>query len=283
METRIMKLVVSLIAGFICIFPAVGFANPPTSAPPEGMVHIPGGTYPMGSHKSLLELDPVDLFNTDRHALGPENPAHNVELEPYYIDMYEVTHGSYMKFVEATNAKKPRFWDDPDFNSPNQPVVGVAWKTAQSYCKWKGGRLPTEAEWEKASRGKRSINYPWGNETPDSTRLNYNEELKKTVAVGSYETGKSDYGVYDLAGNVAEWTYDWHQAEFYIFSSKANPVGPEKGQYKVIRGGNWRNDAQDVNMVYRNATIPSIRKKTLGFRCAQSAGATAPNEYPTPH
>ena len=133
-----MKLVVALIAGFICIFPAVGFANPPASAPPEGMVHIPGGTYPMGSHKSLLELDPVDLFNTDRHALGPENPAHNVELEPYYIDMYEVTHGSYMKFVEATNAKKPRFWDDPDFNSPNQPVVGVAWKTAQSYCKWKG-------------------------------------------------------------------------------------------------------------------------------------------------
>ncbi len=283
METYIMKLVVALVTGFLWLFPAIGFANPPASVPPEGMVLIPGGIYPMGSHKSLLELDPVDLFNSDRHALGPENPAHNVELEPYHIDTHEVTHSSYMKFVNATNAKKPRYWDDPDFNGSNQPVVGISWKAAQSYCKWKSGRLPTEAEWEKASRGKRSIDFPWGNEPPDSTRLNFNEELKKTAPVGSYEAGKSDYGVYDLSGNVAEWTYDWHQAEFYIFSSKANPVGPQKGQYKVIRGGNWRNDAKDVNMIYRNATIPSIRNKTLGFRCAQSAGSASPKEYPTPH
>ena len=132
-----MKLVVALIAGFICIFPAVGFASPSASAPPEGMVHIPGGTYPMGSHKSLLELDPVDLFNTDRHALGPENPAHNVELEPYYIDMYEVTHGSYMKFIEATNAKKPRFWDDPDFNSPKTNTKSKVEQTQQQTKKKK--------------------------------------------------------------------------------------------------------------------------------------------------
>jgi len=86
---------------------------------------------------------------------------------------------------------------------------------------------------------------------------------------------------YDLAGNVSEWVYDWHLAEFYLFSPKKNPTGPKKGQYKVIRGGNWRNNSEDVKMVYRNATIPSIRNKTLGFRCVQSKGIP-PNKYPSP-
>ena len=275
-----MKLIVLLVIGFLWLFPPVGFAAPPTSTPPNGMVLIPRGIYPMGSHKSLVELNPVDLFNTDRHVLGPENPAHNVDINTYYIDTHEVTHGDYMEFVKTTNKNKPRFWNDLNFNGHNQPIVGISWKEAQSYCKSKGSRLPTEAEWEKASRGKRSINYPWGDEMPDSTKLNFNKELNKTAPVGSYEAGKSDYGVYDLSGNVAEWTYDWHLAEFYIFSSKTNPVGPQKSQYKVIRGGSWRNSFEDVSMTYRNATVPSTRSNTLGFRCAQSTGSVPPDGYP---
>lgn len=282
MEINKMKLVVALMTGFLWLFPAIGFANSPASTPPEEMVLIPGGIYPMGSQKSLRELIPGELFNIDRHMLGPEDPAHNVEVDSYYIDIHEVTHGAYLAFVKTTSAKKPRFSDDPDFNGNNKPVVGISWKEAQSYCKWKGGRLPTEAEWEKASRGKRSINYPWGNDAPDNGKLNFNEKLNKTTPVGSYEEGKSDYGVYDLSGNVAEWTYDWHLAEFYIFSPKTNPVGFTRGKYKVIRGGSWRNDAKDVTMTYRNATVPSIRVKTLGFRCAQSAGSAQPNEYAIP-
>ncbi len=274
-----MKLFESLIVVVICLLPSVVFSNSSTSTSAKGMVLISEGHYVMGSHKSLIELNPGDLFSTDRHALGPENPAHNVEIDSFYIDTHEVSHGNYMEFVKTNKVKKPLFWNNPNFNNEKQPVVGISWKEAQSYCTWKGGRLPTEAEWEKASRGKRSVDYPWGNDPPDSTKLNFNQEIKKTTPIGSYEAGKSDYGVYDLAGNVSEWIYDWHLAEFYLFSSKRNPTGPQKGQYKVIRGGNWRNNAKDVKMVYRNATIPSIRKKTLGFRCARSKG-NSPSKYP---
>jgi len=238
----------------------------------EEMVLIPAGPFIMGSRQSLVELNPVDLLNTDRHALGPEDPAHETILDDYYIDRFEVTNGHYMKFVEASGAAKPRTHDNPDFNDPRQPVAGVNWKEANAYCEWRGKRLPSEAEWEKAGRGKRPVKYPWGNEAPESSRLNYNEELNKTAPVGSYEAGKSDYGVHDLSGNVAEWTNDWHLPEYYLFSPKENPPGPEKGQYKVLRGGNWRNNADDVRLTYRNATIPSLRNLGVGFRCAKNAG-----------
>ena len=276
-----MKSYASLMLGVFCLLPSLVFSDSLVSIPPKGMVLISGGGYVMGSHKSLIELDPGDLFSTDRHTLGPENPAHNVQVDSFYIDTHEVSHGAYMEFVQNNKVREPLFFNDHNFNNFKQPVVGISWKEAQSYCIWKGGRLPTEAEWEKASRGKRSINYPWGNEGPDNTKLNFNQEIKKTTTVGSYEVGKSDYGVYDLAGNVSEWIYDWHLPEFYLFSPKENPVGPKKGQYKIIRGGNWRNNAEDVKMVYRNATIPSIRNKTVGFRCAQSKG-TSLSRYPNP-
>ena len=86
--------------------------------------------------------------------------------------------------------------------------------------------------------------------------------------MGYFEAGKSDYGVYDLSGNLSEWVQDWHYPEYYLFSPKENPQGPGKGQYKVIRGGNWKNNAEDVRLTYRNATVPKARSNTLGFRCA---------------
>ena len=239
--------------------------------PFEGAVLIPQGAFEMGSRRSLMELNPSEIFNPDRHMLGPEDPAHEVILDAYYIDIYEATNEDYKKYMAAKGYKAPLFWDDPYFNGPRKPVVGVSWEEAQHFCKWKNMRLPTEAEWEKAARGKRPVKYPWGDEEPGPARLNYNNILKKTVAVGSYPSGKSDYGVYDLAGNVSEWVQDWHFPEYYLFSPKENPPGPEKGQYKVIRGGNWRSNPEDVRLTYRNATIPKIRNRSIGFRCAASA------------
>ena len=239
------------------------------NSPPNGMVLIEKGPFLMGSKKSMLELKPHDLFNTDRHTLGPENPAHEVYLDSFYIDKYEVTNEAYAKFMKETRVKKPKGWNDPNFNHPQQPVVGISWKEAVEFCQWQNKRLPTEAEWEKAARGKRPIRYPWGNTSPDSSKLNYNQELKKTTAVGSFDSGKSDYGLYDLSGNASEWVNDWHFPEYYLFSPKENPRGPEKGQYKVIRGGSWRNNADDVDLVYRNATTPKNRSLAIGFRCAR--------------
>jgi len=237
-----------------------------------GMALIPQGAFEMGSRKSLRELDPVAIFQADRHMLGPEDPAHELILDAYYIDLHEVTNADYKEYIEATGSKtKPRYWDDSNFNQSNQPVVGVTWKEAQAFCQWKGKRLPTEAQWEKAARGKRPVKYPWGNEEPDKNRLNFNSYVGKTTPVGSYPTGKSDYGVFDLSGNVAEWVQDWHFPEYYLFSPKENPPGPERGHYKIIRGGNWQNNAEDVRLTYRNATVPKARSKTIGFRCVANA------------
>jgi len=237
-----------------------------------GMALIPQGAFEMGSRKSLRELNPVAIFQADRHMLGPEDPAHELILDAYYIDLHEVTNADYKEYIEATGPKtKPRYWDDSNFNQSNQPVVGVTWKEAQAFCQWKGKRLPTEAQWEKAARGKRPVKYPWGNEEPDKNRLNFNSYVGKTTPVGSYPTGKSDYGVFDLSGNVAEWVQDWHFPEYYLFSPKENPPGPEKGHYKIIRGGNWQNNAEDVRLTYRNATVPKARSKTIGFRCVANA------------
>jgi formylglycine-generating enzyme required for sulfatase activity len=237
----------------------------------DEMVLIPAGKSQMGSKQSLLELKPHDLFNTDRHTLGPENPAHEVFLDAFHIDIYEVTNVKYKKYVDETKAKKPLGWENPEFVGDQQPVVGISWKEALNYCKWNGKRLPTEAEWEKAGRGKRPVKYPWGNSPPDSEKLNFNEEKNKTMSVGYYEKGKSDYGIYDLSGNASEWVQDWHFPEYYLFSPKENPKGPERGQYKIIRGGNWRNTAEYVDLTYRNATTPRMRNTGIGFRCAKSA------------
>jgi len=260
-----MKILIFLIFFILINFPS--YANKFT---PVNMVLIQKGSFQMGSKKSMLELKPHDLFNSDRHTLGPENPAHEVYLDSFFIDKHEVSNAAYTKFIKETGVKKPKGWNNPNFNNPQQPVVGINWKEAVKFCNWQGKRLPTEAEWEKAARGKRPVKYPWGNKTPNSSNLNYNEEIKKTSPVGSFEKGKSDYGVYDLSGNVSEWVNDWHFPEYYLFSPKNNPKGPEKGQYKVIRGGSWRNNAEDVSLVYRNATTPRNRSLAIGFRCAKS-------------
>ena len=253
----------------LLLLPRPAYASAPNESH-DNMVLIPGGEYEMGSKKSLMEvqMDPMDILNPDRHMLGPEDPAHIVDIDPFYIDIYEISNADYKKYMEATGYEKPEFWDNPEFNDPRQPVVGVNWRDAVNYCVWKNKRLPTEAEWEKASRGKRPVTYPWGDDPPSGKTANFNEEHKKSLPIGSFEAGKSDYGVYNLSGNVAEWVNDYHYALYYLFSSKKNPKGAKSGPYKVVRGGHWKSNAEDIRLTYRNASAPSVKKETLGFRCA---------------
>ena len=150
---------------------------------------------------------------------------------------------------------------------PNRPVVGVSWFEADAYCSWKGGRLPTEAEWERAARGPAGTRYPWGNEPPiDTSHANYNTVAGQPTPVGLFPKGNSSEGLCDILGNVWEWCGDWYGP--YEAGSQENPTGPQGGKSKVLRGGAWSNVPRLVRVSFRGRYGPSNRYVLLGFRCA---------------
>jgi formylglycine-generating enzyme required for sulfatase activity len=216
------------------------------------MVLVPAGEFWMGS----------DDGNDD------EKPRHRVDLDAYYIDRYEITNGLYQRFMEATHRGVPRFWSHSHLNGASQPVVGVSWHDAERYCRWVGKRLPTEAEWEKAARGDDGRTYPWG-EQWDSSRANSKESQRIGPApVGSYPSGVSPYGAYDMAGNVWEWVADWYVKDYYERSPRQNPRGPETGPWKALRGGSWGYLPSLLRTTSRLSIMPDLRNTVIGFRCA---------------
>ena len=197
------------------------------------LIHIPAGAFTMGTI-------PTGMRKTD-----PEEPQRSVQLDAYAIGMYQVTNAQYAQFVEATEYAHPPFWDDERLNAPDFPVVGVSWHDAINFLEWLGAlegvayRLPSEAEWEKAARGTNALEYPWG-DIWDASRANTSESgNKRLMPVGSYPSGVSPYGCYDMAGNAYDWCFDWFHAETYKYSPAENPLGASEGRRKVIRGGSW--------------------------------------------
>ena len=273
-------------AGIFLVFsPSLGFSEEAEN------VYIPAGPFLMGS----TEKDgKVGVF------VGvDEVPQHKVKMPGYYIDKYEVTTTQYKKFLDATGHEPPGDKHHPEVypwkkeggvppELADHPVIYVSWFDAEAYCKWAGKRLPTEAEWEKAARGTDGRIWPWGN-TFDPAKANvreywlvvYNREkdtgtIQKrdysgTMSVGSFPQGVSPYGVYDMTGNVAEWTASWY---------KAYPGSPIEGERKafgevvrVFRGGS---SVLEGNLYGRaahrtQATIPEKKHRSLGFRCAKDA------------
>jgi formylglycine-generating enzyme required for sulfatase activity len=227
------------------------------------MVLIPAGEFWMGS--------------PDGEGTKDEHPRHQVSLDAFSMDKFEVTVARYAEFVRSTNRLKPKYWDQVDSSKHgNLPVVGVNWDDAEAYCRLAEKRLPTEAEWEKAARGTDGRMYPWGNKEP-TTRLGnfgrgftdidvYNQFL---APVESYEAGNSPYGLHHMAGNVGEWTADWFDGQFYAKSPQRNPTGPSSGAAKMSRGGSWTNSPFYVRSAYRVWTTPTDRYAYIGFRCAQ--------------
>ena len=256
---------------------AVSLAGGSAASSPIGrdgapMVLIPAGPFPMGV--------PADA----RDGGLDERPNHEVFLDAFHIDRYEVTNGRYLEFVRVTGHRKPQHPTNAKRNLwqsgmmpetiADRPVINVDWHDADAYCTWAGKRLPTEAEWEKAARGTDDRRFPWGDVEPTDRQLNYLLRWvgeKTLMPVGSYEAGQSPYGVHDMAGNVFEWVADWYDPRYYAKSPGQNPKGPKSGSRKVVRGSGWQSEAPTVRIFTRFGSDPKERNESTGFRCASAA------------
>jgi formylglycine-generating enzyme required for sulfatase activity len=244
----------------------------PSMLRPEGST---GGEGQVGTQEAPMTLVPAGEFMMGSNLADDERPAHHVYLNAFYMDKYEVTVGQYAKYLEVTDMEEP-----PDWHIMNQPqhqkrpVVNVDWEDAVMYCKWAGKRLPTEAEWEKAARGTDGRIYPWGNEVPTRLHANYGRKEWNNhlalVPVGSFEEGRSSYGIYDMAGNAWEWVSDWYDYDYYKNSPRRNPTGPTTGEDKVVRGGSWLYVPEFLRSAHRFAAQPTNRHFGYGFRCAKT-------------
>jgi len=250
----------------------------PISSGDDEMVLIPAGEFMMGrSAKDEFTSCQEVSQDCQLSAFMDEEPIHKVILDAFSIDKTEVTNALYKDCEDQGVCDPPQdsnsnsqasYYGNPEFD--DYPVIYVTWDQAKTYCEWRGGRLPTEAEWEKAARGTDGRTYPWG-ETIDETFANFNYSVGDTTAVGSYENGKSPYGVYDMAGNVWEWVADWYSETYYQRSPAENPPGPASGDMRVLRGGSWGLVGLSVSTSYRYARDPSDTSPDLGFRCARDA------------
>ena len=236
--------------------------------PPIPMVVIPEGLFVMGAN------------GTD--ALEDERPQHEVWLDRFEMDRYEVTTGHYAGFLVLAKRPAPGQWEGVDLSQHRDlPVIGVSWFDADAYCRWRGKRLPTEAEWEKAARGTDGRLFPWGNHEPTErlanfalgARFSYSQVL---MPVQRYELGISPYGLYQMAGNVGEWVADWYGSNYYEASPSKNPSGPAAGSFRVLRGGSWSDLPKYLLTYGRFKLPPETHNSYTGFRCARTADPGAP-------
>jgi formylglycine-generating enzyme required for sulfatase activity len=264
--------------------------EPPPARMPEGMAFIPGGVFRMGTK---------DTRGGTSYA--EELPAHDVEVDGFFMDRYEVTNAQYRQCVTAGQCPAAHYddgtcfsrvtitgWEkgevDSAFQEDTKPVICIDWPQAQAYCEFRGKRLPTEAEWEKAAVGPEGYKWAFGNQF-DGTRVNYcdkncrlpgrdtqsNNRYKTTVPVGMYRA--YGYGLYDMSGNVVEWVADWYDPNFYAKpeSRQKNPENRESGGLRVARGGSWAtSNAESLRATFRFRYGPTVRTAFVGVRCVAS-------------
>jgi serine/threonine-protein kinase len=263
----------------------------------DGMtqVFVPGGNFKMGSdyttsgapwegpiHKVLLDpywIDQTEVTNAMFDAFVTQSGYQTDAEKTGASAVFNLVDGSFWR-VGGADWQHPLGPDSNLSNLGEHPVVNVSWNDALAYCEWAGRRLPTEAEWEKAARGTDGRTYPWGNEF-DGTRLNFadvnlnvrwgdkniDDGFQLTAPVGNYPSGASPYGALDMAGNVWEWVNDWGFESYYDVSPSSNPVGPDSGNKRVLRGGSWVDSSDGTRAGFRNWSDPKITKNEWGFRC----------------
>ncbi len=238
----------------------------------RGDVSITSGVF-VGKDCAPMVLIPAGEFRMGSDAGEPdEEPVHEVYIDAFYMDVYEVTNALYRKFMDATGHKTPKYWDDPRYNAPDQPVVGVNWHDAMAYCKWADKRLPTEAEWEKAARGGLAGKiYPWGDDIPRGREADSGaggNQQSGALPVGSFVS--NGYGLHDMDGNAWEWCADWDGEAYYAESPDRNPTGPSSRKTRVMRGGSWfANVYTPLSVSYRYSYNPKNTSDLIGFRCVK--------------
>lgn len=223
------------------------------------LAYIPEGNFRMGSNQN------------DSNREANEEPQHTVFLDAFWISKTQVTNAMFTACVNAgvcrysvSHTKNPNYLD-PLFSS--HPVIYIAWDMAQTYCDWTGGRLPTEAEWEKAARGPNGAKYPWGEDQPREKFVNVNNFIGNTTTVGLFPYGKSYYGALDMGGNVREWVSDWYDPYYYQYSPSSNPLGPESGEAKVLKGASFSDPIRYTRPANRLSHEPGSPGAVRGFRC----------------
>ena len=257
------------------------------------MVYIPAGTFQMGCDWAI-----DNCGGSGYNGYAMELPLHTVNLSAYHIDKYSVTNARYAACVatgvclapySSWSGTRTSYYGDPAFD--NYPVIYVNWYMADTFCKWEGKRLPTEAEWEKAARGSSDTRmYPWGSLpsqqdlscTQENIRNNNGMCVGDTTPVGSYANDISPYQVVEMSGNVWNWTNDFYQVDYYSYSPYDNPTGPsgpmDSPNYEcqaidnchVVRGGSWYSMWRYARTSYRGRVSHFTNSDSLGIRCARS-------------
>jgi iron(II)-dependent oxidoreductase len=245
----------------------------PASSPAatDNMAHVPAGAFVMGN-----DAGPDD-----------ERPSHQVTLAAYSIDRFPVTNAEFAGFLNVVghvNAKGERLYDidDPDARVhqsggkwtadrgyEHHPVVEVSWAGARDYCGWRGKRLPTEAEWEKAARGTDVRRYPWGNTPPDRGHAQFSAGWNETAPVNSRSAGASPYGVHDMAGNAWEWVSSAYRP--YPYRADDGREILTAGPVRATRGGGHDSPATEITTTQRGKNLsrnPRAGHHNIGFRCA---------------
>lgn len=299
---------------------AAGPAKTITGKDGAPMVLVQAGSFLMGSTKDEVDRvikDCIKELGKDQQTCEgwyiPELPQHKVSISSFYLDQYEVTNRLFARFIEdigyRTTAEKEgsakglvngewkdvagATWKQPESgvtvfasNRAEHPVVSVSWEDANAYCRWAGKRLPTEAEFEYATRAGTQTKYWWGNGPPGTRKVaniadeflnekdpgwaimaGYNDGYERTAPVGSFK--ENPFRLFDMTGNVNEWTSDWYGANYYGSSQAKNPKGPSNGEYRVLRGGSWDYVPVNVRSANRTRLLPTARIDDIGFRCTQ--------------
>jgi formylglycine-generating enzyme required for sulfatase activity len=267
--------------------------------PLEAMVPIRGGAFTMGASAEVQsaalelcrdEIGPRHRNSCVRDVVESEGPPRRVYVSDFAIDRVEVTVAAYRACVRAGGcAPSPLAVSDARLLSPDVPITSVTWSEANSYCAWRGARLPTEAEWERAARGTDGRVWPWGNALkttvfnhgrfagPEDPGGDFSALIRPDATdgatflapVGSHPDGVSPDGVFDMAGNAMEWTADFYRPEPPQSAATVNPRGPDAGAMRTLRGGSWRQPPFFARTTYREAAAPDTRSPEIGFRCVR--------------